>query len=258
MMNGRVQDKVALVTGAAGGLGRETALLLAREGAHVACSDINAEAAQAVADEVQALGRRSLALPHDVTSEADWRAVIARTQQELGPLDVLINNAAILEPGTIESATLASFRRLMQVNADSVFIGCQQGVAAMRERAGSIVNVASIASWLPIDGYAAYGASKAAVAALTRAAALHCRKSGLAVRVNSVHPDGIVTPMMMASLPPGVPAERLLWHPKTNPKGRAMLPAPIASVLLFLASDESQAISGAELRADNAVLGMGL
>lgn len=251
---GRVQDKVALVTGGASGVGRETVKLLLQEGAFVAISDINTEAGQALADEC---GERALFVRHDVASEADWSAAIAAVQQRFGPLDILINNAGILIAGSIATATLAQFRQLMQVNADSCFIGCQQGVAAMKERGGSIVNMASVSSWLPVEGYAGYSASKAAVGALTRATALYCRNNGLPVRVNSLHPDGIYTPMMQASAP-GVPAKFLLFDAKNNPKGRACMPEHIAKVLLFLASDDSQAISGAEIRADSAILGMGL
>ena len=251
---GCVQDKVALVTGGASGVGRETVKLLLDEGAFVAISDINAEAGAAFAAEC---GARAMFVRHDVISEADWSAALAALQQRFGALNILINNAGILLPGSIETATLAQFRQLMQVNADSCFLGCQQGVAAMKEGGGSIVNMASVSSWLPIENYAAYSASKAAVAALTRATALYCRKNGHAVRVNSLHPDGIYTPMMQASAP-GVPAQYLLFDPKTNPKGRACLPEQIARVLLFLASDDSQAISGAEIRADSAILGMGL
>ena len=251
---GRVQDKVALVTGGASGVGRETVKLLLQEGAFVAISDINVEAGQALADEC---GERALFVRHDVSSEADWSAAIASVQQHFGPLDILINNAGILIAGSIATATLAQFRQLMQVNADSCFIGCQQGVAAMKERGGSIVNMASVSSWLPIEGYAGYSASKAAVGALTRATALYCRNNGLPVRVNSLHPDGIYTPMMQASAP-GVPAKFLLFDAQKNPKGRAVLPEHIAKVLVFLASDDSQAINGAEIRADSAILGMGL
>jgi 3(or 17)beta-hydroxysteroid dehydrogenase len=251
---GRVQDKVALVTGGASGVGWATAQLLLDEGAFVAISDINAEAGQALAD---ACGVRAMFVRHDVASESDWRDALQAVQQRFGPLDILINNAGILIPGSIETGTLAQFRQLMQVNADSCFIGCQQGVAAMKARGGSIVNMASVSSWMPIEGYAGYSASKAAVAALTRATALHCRKNGYAVRVNSLHPDGIYTPMMQATAP-GVPAHYLMFDPKTNPKGRACLPEHIAKVLLFLASDDSQAVSGAEIRADSAILGMGL
>lgn len=167
---GRVQDKVALITGGASGVGRATVQLLLDEGARVAISDINAEAGQAFADEC---GERALFVRHDVASEADWGAAIAAVQLRFGPLDILINNAGILIPGSIETATLAQFRQLMQVNADSCFIGCQQGVAAMKARGGSIVNMASVSSWLPIESYAGYSASKAAVAALTRATALY-------------------------------------------------------------------------------------
>lgn len=251
---GQVQDKVALVTGGASGVGRETVKLLLREGAKVAISDINADAGATFAAEC---GANAIFVRHDVSSEADWSAAIAATQQWLGPLDILINNAGILLPGSIETGTLAQFRQLMQVNADSVFLGCQQGVAAMKARGGSIVNMASVSSWLPVEGYAGYGATKAAVSALTRAAALYCRKNGYAVRINSLHPDGIYTPMMQASAP-GVPAEYMLFDFKKNPKGRAVLPERIAQVMLFLASDASSAINGAEIRADSAILGMGL
>ena len=259
-MSGRVQGKIALVTGGASGVGLETAWLLAREGARLAISDINADAGQTLAAKINAeLGDdRAIFLRHDVTSEPDWSAAIAAVQQRLGPLDILINNAGILILGDIEQATLAQFQKIMQVNAGSCFLGCKHGVAAMKERGGAIVNMASAASWLPVDGYPAYSASKAAVAALTRSTALHCRKQGLDIRINSLHPDGIYTPMMLASLPPGVPPQKILFDPKDNPRGRATMPEHIAKVLLFLASDDARAISGAEIHADSAILGMGL
>jgi 3(or 17)beta-hydroxysteroid dehydrogenase len=251
---GQVQNKVALVTGGASGVGRETVKLLLREGARVVISDVNVAAGEAFAAEC---GANAFFVKHDVSQEADWSAAIATTQQHFGPLDILVNNAGILIPGNIETGTLAQFRQLMQVNADSVFLGCQHGVAAMKERGGSIVNMASVSSWMPVENYVGYSASKAAVAAITRTTALYCRRNGLAIRVNSLHPDGIYTPMMQASAP-GVPAEYMLYDPKKNPKGRATMPDKIAQVMLFLASDASAAINGAEIRADSAILGMGL
>lgn len=250
----QVENKVALVTGGASGVGREVVLLLLREGARVVISDINQEAGQALATEC---GANAVFVRHDVTSETDWQAAIASAEQAFGGLDILINNAGILLPGNVETATLAQFQQLMQVNAASVFLGCQQAVAAMKQRGGAIVNMASVSSWLPIENYLAYSASKAAVAAITRSTALYCRNNGLAIRANSVHPDGIYTPMMQASAP-GVPAKFLLFDPQTNPKGRATMPDKIAQVMVFLASDASAAINGAEIRADSAILGMGL
>ena len=255
-MNGRVQDKVALVTGGASGVGLEAVKLLHAQGARVAISDLNVQAGEALAAE---LGERAMFVRHDVSSEADWTAAIATVQQHFGAaLDVLVNNAGILIAGDMESGSIEDFRRLLQVNTESVFLGCQQGIAAMKAKGGAIINMASVSSWLPVEPYAGYSASKAAVSALTRAAALNCRKQGYAIRVNSIHPDGIYTPMMQASLPKGVSKEMVLFDAQRNRAGRAYLPERIAQLVLFLASDESSVISGSELHADNSILGMGL
>ena len=258
-MTGRVQDKVALVTGGAGGVGQATVALLLAEGARVAFTDVDEPAGQRLAQAwaAQHAADRVVFLRHDVASAADWARVMAAVEQSWGAPDIVINNAGILVAGDIESATVEDFRRVMQVNAESVFLGTQAAVRALRPRGGSIVNMASVSSWLPIDGYAAYGASKAAVGAITRSAALHCRKQRLRIRVNSLHPDGIWTPMTQSQAP-GVPAKFMLFDAVKNPAGRAFLPEQIAQVLLFLASDESSAINGAEIRADGAILGMGL
>ncbi|KGH29432.1 short-chain dehydrogenase [Comamonas testosteroni] len=254
-MTNRLQGKVALVTGGASGVGLEVVKLLLGEGAKVAFSDINEAVGQQLAAE---LGERSMFVRHDVSSEADWTLVMAAVQQRLGTLNVLVNNAGILLPGDMETGRLEDFSRLLKINTESVFIGCQQGIAAMKETGGSIINMASISSWLPIEQYAGYSASKAAVSALTRAAALNCRKQGYAIRVNSIHPDGIYTPMMQASLPKDVSKEMILHDPKLNRAGRAYMPERIAQLVMFLASDESSVMSGSELHADNSILGMGL
>ncbi|MFO1292166.1 MAG: SDR family oxidoreductase [Rubrivivax sp.] len=251
---GRVDNRVALVTGAASGLGREIALRLAREGARVVLTDLNEAAGAATAAEI---GASALFLRHDVTSADDWQQVMQAVQQRMGGLDILVNNAGILIPGNIETGSLEDFRRLLRVNTESVFLGCQHGVRALKERGGAIVNVASLSSWMPVQDYPGYSASKAAVAALTRGAALHCRNSGYAIRVNSVHPDGVWTPMMQASAP-GVDPKYLLFDPKRNKAGRACTPDKVAAVVLFLASDDAAHVSGAEIRVDYAILGMGL
>lgn len=251
---GRLNGKVVLVTGGASGVGREDVVLMAREGANVVLTDRNVEAGEALAKEV---GDQAMFLRHDVSSEADWQAVMAAAEARFGHLDAVVNNAGILESASLEEATLDHWQRIQRVNADSCFLGCKYGVLALKERGGAIVNMASVSSWLPVDGYAAYSASKAAVGAVTRAAALHCRKRGYAVRVNSVHPDGIYTPMMQASAP-GVDPKYMLFDPAKNRGGRACMPDEIAKVVLFLVSDESRFVSGAEIRVDNAILGMGL
>ena len=251
---GRLEGKVAMITGGASGVGRECVLRFVSEGARVVLTDLNEIAGRALAAEI---GENALFLHHDVADEADWTRVMAAAQRRFGALDVLVNNAGILIPGDIEEGSLEDFRKLLRVNAESVFIGCQQGVLAMKERGGAIVNLASVSSWMPVDSYAGYGATKAAVAALTRSAALHCRKQGYGIRVNSVHPDGIYTPMMAATAP-GVDPKYLLFHPKKNKSGRACMPDKVASVVLFLASDDAAHVSGAEMHVDNAILGMGL
>ena len=225
-------------------------LLFARR-ARALTSDVNEAAGQALAAEC---GERGVRAPRR-HAKADQPPCPGATR--FGCLDILINNAGILIPGNVETATLAQFQQLMQVNAASVFLGCHYAVAAMKERGGSIVNMASVSSWMPVENYLGYSASKAAVGAITRTTALYCRNQGLSIRVNSVHPDGIYTPMMQASAP-GVPAKFMLYDPKKNPKGRATMPDKIAQVMVFLASDASSAINGAEIRADSAILGVGL
>lgn len=254
-MADRLQGKIALVTGGASGVGLEVVKLLLKEGATVAFSDVNEAVGQPLAAE---LGERALFVRHDVSSEADWKQVMSTVQQKLGTINVLVNNAGILLPGDMETGCVEDFSRLLKINTESVFIGCQQGIAAMKEAGGSIINMASLSSWLPVEQYAGYSASKAAVSALTRAAALNCRKQGYAIRVNSIHPDGIYTPMMQASLPKGVSKEMVLHNAKTNRGGRAYLPERVAQLVLFLASDDSSIMSGSELHADNSILGMGL
>jgi 3(or 17)beta-hydroxysteroid dehydrogenase len=248
---GRVQDKVAIITGAASGVGKEDAILLAKEGAKVVLTDLNEEAGRAVAASIGA--EQALFLKQDISSEDDWKAVIQSTTDKFGGVDVLVNNAGILQYGTIEDTELAQWRKVMQINADGYFLGCKYGVAAMKGRkSGSIINMSSIAAVSGMSAFCAYSASKGAVAALTRNVAVHCRRFNFNIRCNSVHPDGIKTPMIAnlhGTLKPGqMPEVKDLKQAMS----RMAEAKDIANLVLFLASEESRFINGAELNIDNA------
>jgi 3(or 17)beta-hydroxysteroid dehydrogenase len=249
---GRVQDKVAIVTGGASGVGRADAILLAREGAKVILTDVNEKDGAKVEAEITAGGGTAVFLKHDIGSEEDWQRVVAAAKEKFGGLDVLVNNAAILIHGSIEDCTLEEWRRIQRVNAEGYFIGCKLGYAAMRERGGgSIVNMSSISGIGGVSSFAAYSASKGAVAALTRSIAAHARFNLHKIRCNSIHPDGIKTPMVF-----GLPRDpkKVSQVREKDPKqvmARFCDPEDIANLVLFLASDESRHISGAEMRIDN-------
>ncbi|MBI2382536.1 MAG: glucose 1-dehydrogenase [Gammaproteobacteria bacterium] len=246
---GRVQNKVAIVTGAAGGLGAEDARLLAREGAKVVVTDIDEDAGRKVAAEI---GENAMFLRHDITSESDWQAVMKATTERFGGVDVLVNNAAILAYGTIEDTSLELWQKIQRINSDGYFLGCKYAVQAMKSRpGGSIVNMSSLAGIGGMSSFCAYSASKGAVAAMTRSIAAHCRMKGYKIRCNSIHPDGIKTPMVFnlhSTLKPGqMPAVR----DAKEALSRMAEPRQIANLVLFLASDESDFINGAEMRVDN-------
>ncbi|WP_322615451.1 glucose 1-dehydrogenase [Pseudomonas sp. BIC9C] len=249
----RVEGKVCIITGAASGIGREDALLLAREGAKVVLTDLNEEAGRQVAAEI---GANALFIRHDIASESDWQHVVKTTVEHFGRLDVLINNAAILALGSIEDTTLELWQKVQKINGDGYFLGCKYAIQAMKENGGgSIINMSSVAALGAMPMFCAYSASKGAVAAMTRSIALHCKQQGYRIRCNSVHPDGVNTPMTQA-LAGGqaIPQEAL----DQDPMNRMAAPRDIANVVLFLATDESRFVNGAEIRVDNAQLISGL
>ncbi|MCO5397412.1 glucose 1-dehydrogenase [Ralstonia soli] len=246
----RVKDKVAIITGAASGVGKADALLLAAEGARVVLTDINEEAGQAVAREI---GDAACFVRHDIASPDDWQRVVSTAVEMFGGLDVLVNNAAICPLGSIEDTTLETWRKVMQTNGDGYFLGCKFAVATMKHRpsGGTIINMSSVAALGGLPMMAAYTGSKGAVTALTRSVAAHCKKAGYRIRCNSIHPDGIWTPMTQALVPDLDPAALGIEH---NPMARMCDAKDVANLVLFLASDESRFINGAELRIDNAQL----
>ena len=255
---GRVQDKVAIITGAASGVGKEDAILLAREGAKVVLTDLNEAEGVKVADKINATTPGSaLFIKHDIASEDGWKEVIAKTEEQFGGVDILVNNAAILIYGNIENTNLADWQKIQRINSDGYFLGCHYAIPAMKKRGGgSIVNMSSMAGIGGVGSFCAYSASKGAVAAMTRSIAAHCRMTLNKIRCNSIHPDGIATPMVTglhATMPKGQNAAVRMMDPKQM-QARFAQPQDIANLVLFLASDDSRFINGAEMRIDNGYL----
>ena len=236
-------DRVALVTGGCGGLGQATARRLKRDGATVMISDLDAEQGQSIADE---LGVQFLA--QDVSDVAAWRAALEQITAEHGALDILVNNAAILRADNIESATLEQFQRVMAVNCGSVFLGIQHCLPLMSRPGGAIINVCSSSAEGGYPQFVAYTASKAAVRSLTMSTAVYLKQQGRTVRCNSVHPDGIITPMVMniEGEPPVMSREMGM-----QAASFACEPEAVADVIAFLASDDARHINGAGIRVDN-------
>ncbi len=249
----RLLDKVAVVTGVSSGIGLETARRLVREGACVVGTSRRAVSPSTLSPEAP---ERALWLAHDVTSEADWRLVIAETQRRFGRLDVLVNNAGIMSTGgptELERATLDEWRAVHAVNVEAVFLGCRGVIPAMRLRGGSIVNVGSIAGRMPTPAFVAYGASKAALTQLTRTVAQYCATLRCGIRCNSIAPGLVETPLgdeaLTRLLGSSDGAARESFRQRV-PLGVLGQPADVASAVVYLASEESRFITGTELVLD--------
>jgi NAD(P)-dependent dehydrogenase (short-subunit alcohol dehydrogenase family) len=250
-MAGRVEGRVAIVTGAAKGIGTACARRLAEEGAPVALADIDEAGGTALAAELEAAGGKAMFVPLDVTKEAEWEAAVAAVTKRFGGLDILVNNAgiAIIEP--VQTTTFEDWRRIMAVNADGVFLGTKHAMRVMRN-GGSIINISSILGITSVEALSAYSATKGAVRLFSKGAALDGAKDGKEIRVNSLHPGYIHTEMMedtcyrdYGSLEAG-----LAELGKLHPIGRVGEPEDIANGVLFLASEESSFITGTELVID--------
>ena len=249
----RLKGKVALVTGAGNGIGAATARRFAQEGAFVVVTDIDHGAAQRTADAIVDAGGSAIAEQQDVCDEARWQQLVADTVQKQGGLHVLVNNAGIVIPGNVENTSLDDWRSTNAVNSDSVFLGCRAAVEAMKVCGGSIINISSIEGIVGEANAAAYNASKGAVRIFTKSVALHCARSGYPIRANSVHPGFILTDMVadgLASVPEEVRKELEQRLAHEIPGGQMGEPLDIANACLFLASDESRYMTGAELVID--------
>ncbi|GAB3114155.1 glucose 1-dehydrogenase [Aestuariicella hydrocarbonica] len=254
MLNhGRLSNKVALITGVASdpSLGRAIAYRFAEEGARLVVSDIDARGLEDCVRQLQGMGAEVTSLLQDVTLEGDWQKAIEHTETAFGQLDILINNAGIAVLRPLQDLSLADFEKQMTVNMTSVYLGCRFGLQAMKKGGGgSIVNMSSIAGIVGIPGVSAYAASKGGVRAFTKNVAMEGAPDN--VRCNSIHPGTIATNIMLDSQRDNPEQHELLIN--AIPLKRLGRPVEVANCALFLASEESAYITGAELVIDGGVI----
>jgi len=248
---GRVAGKVALVTGAASGIGRASAEVLAREGASVILTDVQAMG-EDVAAGIRKSGGKARFVAHDVSSEGEWMSIVAGIAKTEGRLDILVNNAGIAVAGLIHELTLEQWRHQMAVNVDGVFLGVKTSLPLMRKnRGGSIVNISSVAGLRGAANLSAYCTSKGAVRLFTKSVAIECAVMQDGIRCNSIHPGLIETPIW-GQVVPGAnePFDLDAMSALRVPLRRKGMPADIANAVLFLASDESSYMTGEEMVVD--------
>ena len=245
-MTERLKDKVALITGAAQGLGKEMAKSMMAEGAEVYISDINQDQLEKTVSELSCSG-----INLDVTKSEDWKNAVSHIQEKSGLLNILVNNAGIGNGGDIESTDMDTWKLVHNVNLDSVFLGCKYALPLMRDSGnGSIINISSMSGIVASHNTSAYNSSKAAVRHLSKSIALHCAKSTNLVRCNSIHPVFTRTAMvqsMIDAAPERNIEQKLIQQ---IPIRKLAEPIDIANAAIFLASDESSFITGTELLID--------
>ena len=250
---GRLEGKTALVTGAASGIGLQTSIRLAEEGALVMMTDINHEEGLQQAEK---LGANATFLKIDITEEEEWISVLDETVKRLDRLDILVNSAGMVLIADVEQITLEDWRKVHAVNLDGTFLGCKHGVRVMKEfGAGSIINLSSVSGMIGGFNLAAYNSSKGAVRMLTKSVALHCARAGYGIRCNSIHPTFIETPMlesMILDSPDPEKARQTLV--RQVPLRRIGKPDDVANMIVYLASDESTFVTGTEMVIDGGVI----
>ncbi|MCG8670469.1 MAG: glucose 1-dehydrogenase [Pseudomonadales bacterium] len=248
-MASSASDQVAFITGAAQGIGYATAQRFLSAGYQVVIADINQDKGTTAQ---QVLGTDCLFVELDVTSESSWQTAIHKAIEAFGHINVLVNCAGISEPGSIEDCSLELFKKVQDINVDSVFLGCKYGIKAIKNTSGgSIVNIGSTLGIKPMSIHTPYGASKAAVNNITKTAALHCAENQYNIRVNAVHPGAVRTPMYDYYL--DLAEDRQAAEEsfaQVHPMGRIAEPEDIANAVFFLSSKEAGFITGVALPVD--------
>ena len=249
-MSGRLKDRVVIVAGATKGIGRETAKLLAREGAKLVCTGRDASDGASVVAEIAADGGQAIFVPHNVASEADWRAVIARAEAELGGVYAVVNNAGAFLVKPLADTTEADFQLSYDVNVHGPYLGVKLGFEAIARAGapGAIVNVSSLMGQVGFPGAIAYCTTKGAVTGLTKTAAIEGAAMRPRVRVNSLHPGVIWTPMITGQF--GDDPALADAFASDTPLRMIGLPEYMAEAILYLISDEAALVTGVELTVD--------
>ncbi len=263
MAEGRLSGKRAFITGGAGGIGGTIARAFASQGARVMVTDIAGPAAEAVAAGINAdTPDAAFACAHDVTSEADWTNALAKANDALGGIDVLVNNAGIWAVGSVEETSPEEWRRCMSINLDSVYLGMRLAIPYLRDsQPASIINVSSIAGIVAGHNVAAYNASKAGMWMLTKSTALHCAQRGDDIRVNSIHPTFIETGLLQDVFARGGERKPLSDDQRDKltrqiPLRRLCTVEDVAYAAIYLASDESRYMTATEIKLDGGLSAM--
>lgn len=255
-MSGRLSGKAALITGGAGGLGQAMGRMFLREGASVLFTDIDGQAAADIVAGLAESERGNAAFcQHDVTDEVAWKRAVAIAEESFGRLDILVNNAGIVFAGNVEETAPDDWRRMMNINLDSVYLGCRTALPVMRKYApGSIINISSVSGLIAGHNTAAYNAAKAGVWLLTKSVALQAARDDSGIRANSIHPAFIETPMLQDVLgkagDAGLSDEERTKFARQIPLKRIGTPEDVAYAAVYLASEESGFMTGAEIRLD--------
>ncbi len=255
---GRLAGKKALITGGAQGIGARIGAMMAAEGADVALSDINEDGARETADKIAAeTGRTVAGFAHDVTNADAWAGTVGVAEDALGGLNVLVNNAGVCIPGSVESISLEDWHRTMDIDLNAVFLGCRAALPVIARHApGSIINISSISGLIASSNFVAYNTAKAGVWMLTKSVALQATRQAYDVRVNSIHPAFIDTGMVDEVVGGPDKTENRAKLARQVPMKKIGTPDDVGYACIYLASDESGFVTASEIKLDGGISAM--